>query len=288
MKLGLFGGTFNPIHNGHIKVICHVKKKFRLNEIYLIPSAVPPHKPDFNLATAENRLEMVKCSIKDITGLTASDIEIRRQGPSFTIDTINQFRKILSCRQSGSRYSNLNNHSINHTDINNHNINYYNGHEADIDLFLDAPLTKSKILTRHDSTGHDPERQGQTIAGHAAEKTEFYLIMGSDAFFDIPTWKKNIEIFCLIPVIVMIRPGEKRNLNHLARFIKNMISDKYNYDEISESFLNPDMKTIYIHKGPEINLSSTLIRKRIKQHLRISSMVHPCVETIIIEKGLYL
>ena len=215
MKLGLFGGTFNPIHNGHIKVICHVKQKFGLNTIHLIPAAFPPHKPNINLAPADDRLKMVRCSIKDIPGLVASDIEIKRTGPSFTIDTISQLQKNLS-------------------------------------------------------------------------KTELYLIMGSDAFFDIPTWKKNIEIFSLIPVIVMIRAGEKRNLNNLARFIKDMISDKYYYERNSKSFQNPGMETIYIHKAPDIAISSTMIRKCVQNHLSISSMVQPCVEKIIKEKGLYL
>ncbi len=214
MKLGLFGGTFNPIHNGHIKVICHVKQKFYLNRIHVIPSALPPHKPNINLATADDRLKMVKCSIKNISGLVASDIEIKRKGPSFTIDTINQLQK--------------------------------------------------------------------------NDKTELFLIMGSDAFFDIPTWKKNIEIFSRVPVIVMIRAGEKRNLNHLARLIKDMISDKYYYDRNSKSFLNSDMQTIYVHNAPDIAISSTLIRKNVQNHLSISSMVQPCVEKIIKEKGLYL
>ncbi len=221
MKLGLFGGTFNPIHNGHIKVICHVKQKFGLNEIYVIPSALPPHKPDINLAAANDRLKMVRCAIKNIPGLTASDIEIKRTGPSFTIDTINQLQKNISC------------HS-------------------------------------------------------AAIKTELYLIMGSDAFFDIPTWKKTIEIFSQVPVIVMIRAGEKRNINNLASLIKDMISDKYYYDRNSNAFQNPGMKTIYIHKVPDIAISSTMIRKRVQNHLSISSMVQPCVEKIIKEKGLYL
>ncbi len=274
MKLGLFGGTFNPIHNGHIKVICHVKQKFGLNEIHVIPSALPPHKPVINLAASDDRRNMVKCSIKNIEGLVASDIEIKRKGPSFTIDTINQLQKNLSCHRHRI-------HSIN-ADIYN-NMNKNKGGRTYKD-------SKTIYLKKHKTEPFDvPDDNADRMLIHSAgDKTELYLIMGSDAFFDIPTWKKNIEIFSRVPVIVMTRAGEKRNLNHLARLIKDMISDKYYYDINSKSFLNSDLKTIYIHNAPDIAISSTLIRKHVQNHLSISSMVQPCVEKIIKEKGLYL
>ncbi len=253
MKIGLFGGTFNPIHNGHIKVICHVKEQFGLDEIHLIPAAVPPHKPDFNLASANDRLEMVQCSIKEISGLAASEIEIKRKGPSFTIDTIKQFGQMVSRRERCSINS----------------------------------KTPKQSKTDKKASYCNADKYHK-ITGENSKKHDLYLIMGSDAFFDIPTWKQNIEIFSLIPVIVMIRADDQRGLSDIAGLIKNMISDKYKFDNNTGAFLNPYMKTINIHKPPAIKLSSTMIRKRIKQNLPIDSMVHPCVEKIIREKGLYI
>jgi len=93
MKAGLFGGTFNPFHNGHLDIIAYVQKKYGLNKIFFIPSSTPPHKPHLNLAPAKDRFAMVKESLKDYEGFLLSDKELTRKGPSFTIDTINEFKK---------------------------------------------------------------------------------------------------------------------------------------------------------------------------------------------------
>ena len=92
MKSGLYGGTFNPFHNGHLKVITHVQKTFAMDRIHLIPSATPPHKTLSSLASARDRLEMIQRSVARLPGLQASDLEIRRPGPSFTVDTVRQFK----------------------------------------------------------------------------------------------------------------------------------------------------------------------------------------------------
>ncbi|MBT6338982.1 MAG: nicotinate-nicotinamide nucleotide adenylyltransferase, partial [Desulfobacula sp.] len=84
MKAGLFGGTFNPFHNGHIEIIQYVKDRYGLNKIFLIPSATPPHKPDINLAPANDRFEMVSQSLQDHENFFVSDKELIREGPSFT------------------------------------------------------------------------------------------------------------------------------------------------------------------------------------------------------------
>lgn len=87
-RIGLFGGTFNPIHNGHLQAAEVVRQQFDLDQIIFIPCALPPHKTDGNLATAGDRLEMVRIAIRDRTALEVSDIEIQRGGTSYTIDTL--------------------------------------------------------------------------------------------------------------------------------------------------------------------------------------------------------
>ena len=94
-KIGIFGGTFNPIHFGHLRAAVEVREGFGLDAVYLIPSASPPHKGHENLAPATARMEMVRRAIGDRDGLRASDIELKRNGPSFTIDTVCAFRKHL-------------------------------------------------------------------------------------------------------------------------------------------------------------------------------------------------
>ncbi|MBC2716384.1 MAG: nicotinate (nicotinamide) nucleotide adenylyltransferase [Desulfobacteraceae bacterium] len=93
--IGLFGGTFNPLHNGHLKVAEDVKAGFKLEKIYFIPSAVPPHKGADDLADEKDRFQMIKAAIPPGRGFMASDVEIHRQGPSYTIDTVRYFKNKL-------------------------------------------------------------------------------------------------------------------------------------------------------------------------------------------------
>jgi nicotinate-nucleotide adenylyltransferase len=95
-KIGLFGGTFNPIHWGHIKVVKEVKQGFGLDKIWLIPAAVPPHKDRGNVAQANDRLEMIRLAVGSDSDFSVSDIELKRQGPSYTIDTLKHFKSSLS------------------------------------------------------------------------------------------------------------------------------------------------------------------------------------------------
>lgn len=91
-RIGLFGGTFNPIHRGHLRAADLVRKKFSLDPVCFIPSSMPPHKePDF-LAAAQDRLAMIRLAIADNPFFIASDVEITRGGPSFTIDTVRYYQ----------------------------------------------------------------------------------------------------------------------------------------------------------------------------------------------------
>jgi nicotinate-nucleotide adenylyltransferase len=97
-RIALFGGTFNPIHRGHLQAALDVLAQFRLDLIYFIPSAVPPHKSKGQLAPARERLEMVGLALAGHTRLLPCDVEIQRQGPSYSIDTIRQFRQAAAAQ----------------------------------------------------------------------------------------------------------------------------------------------------------------------------------------------
>ena len=92
MRIGLFGGTFDPIHRGHLRAASEVKKIFNLDPIYLIPAALPPHKTPVAVAGVDDRLAMIHLAIGDVNGITVSDVELQRSGPSYTIDTIYHFK----------------------------------------------------------------------------------------------------------------------------------------------------------------------------------------------------
>ena len=94
-RTGLFGGTFNPLHVGHLRAADEVRKKFPLDHIYFIPSATPPHKEPEVLAEAADRLAMIRLAIADYPFFSASDVEVSRPGPSFTIDTVRFYKSNL-------------------------------------------------------------------------------------------------------------------------------------------------------------------------------------------------
>lgn len=97
-RIGLFGGTFNPIHRGHLAVARQLRDDFPLERIYLIPARVPPHKTTNELVPAIHRLAMIELALEeaDDKGLWLSDVELQREGPSYTMDTVDAFRRTLT------------------------------------------------------------------------------------------------------------------------------------------------------------------------------------------------
>ena len=91
MRIGLFGGSFNPIHRGHLAIARAARASLGLDRVVLVPSARPPHKRDATLAPAEDRLAMARLATDDEPGLEVSSIELERTGPSYTIDTVRSF-----------------------------------------------------------------------------------------------------------------------------------------------------------------------------------------------------
>lgn len=222
MNTGLFGGTFNPLHNGHIETIKYVADKFSLDKVFFIPCATPPHKGQQDLASAKDRFDMVNLSLEAIADrykFYASNIELKRKGPSFTIDTIKEFKK------------------------------------------------------------------------KAEKENQFFLIIGSDAFLDIGTWKNFKELFNKICVIIMLRKQKiepKKLINTIESYIKNSISNNYKLNSKRDKFTHTGKKDILTAQVPEINISSTMIRKLIKQGDSIKNFTPSLVKKFIINKGLYL
>ncbi len=93
MKLGLLGGSFNPIHYGHLGIARHARESLPLDQVLFIPTGDPPHKRDGALAPAKDRYEMVRLAIAGDPTFTLSDIEVRRRGKSYSIDTVQELRQ---------------------------------------------------------------------------------------------------------------------------------------------------------------------------------------------------
>lgn len=89
--LGLFGGTFNPIHSGHLIVAEDARELLCLEKIIFIPSYIPPHKKQ--ITSSKHRYRMAELAIKNNPNFEISDIELKRKGRSYTVDTLREFKK---------------------------------------------------------------------------------------------------------------------------------------------------------------------------------------------------
>jgi nicotinate-nucleotide adenylyltransferase len=221
MRIGLFGGTFNPIHSGHLRVAQKIKEAFALGHILIIPAACPPHKKPADLADAKDRLEMIRLAVSGQRDFIVSDVELKRPGTSYTIDTIKHFKALFP------------------------------------------------------------------------DKTEFYFIVGLDAFFEIDTWKSYRDLFVSMSFIVVTRSGEwgngsSRMRTILADYIKSRISDGYSFSSSQSCYLHKDKQPIFVFDIKPIDISSTKIRERVKNRRPIKSLVPEKVEDFIKTKGLYL
>ena len=87
-RLGILGGTFDPVHFGHLDAADAARRALRLDEVLLIPSSDPPHRPADPLASGFHRFALVALAIQGVEGLRGSDMELTRNGPSYTADTL--------------------------------------------------------------------------------------------------------------------------------------------------------------------------------------------------------
>ncbi|MDH7600743.1 MAG: nicotinate-nucleotide adenylyltransferase [Armatimonadota bacterium] len=95
LRIGIMGGTFDPIHIGHLIVAEEAWQQFGLDVVLFVPAGDPPHKSGRVVARGEDRLEMVKLAVNDNEHFEYSTVELDRVGPSYTVDTIRELRELL-------------------------------------------------------------------------------------------------------------------------------------------------------------------------------------------------
>lgn len=93
MKIGILGGTFNPIHIGHLILAQELQEKLKLDQVIFVPTYLPPHKDKSDIAPSKDRYQMIKLAIKTNRDFSISGFEIKRDGLSYTIDTLKEFKK---------------------------------------------------------------------------------------------------------------------------------------------------------------------------------------------------
>lgn len=219
-RTGLFGGTFNPIHRGHLAVAREVREQFALDRVIFIPSALPPHKRPDNLADAAHRIRMTHDAVSGHQGFAVSDIELKRTGPSYSIDTILHFKRTSS-----------------------------------------------------------PD-------------SRLFFILGIDAFLEINTWKSFRDLFALIPFIVITRPGTGHqkaleNRAIIGDYLGSRVSDGYQHMASESTFVDPVYQPVHVYGVTPMDISSTIIRRYVREGRSIQSLVAKNVEAYIQTRGLY-
>ena len=102
IRVGIYGGTFAPIHNGHVNAAKLFMEQMRLDYLFVIPAAIPPHKQIDTSDDPMHRLNMCALAFGDMDGVVVSDMEIKRGGKSYTVDTLRELsakgrRLLLLC-----------------------------------------------------------------------------------------------------------------------------------------------------------------------------------------------
>jgi len=92
-RLGVFGGTFDPVHNGHVAAAVNARHAFALDRVLVVLAPHPWQKQDRELAPAEDRLAMLDAAIADIDGIEVSRVELDRPGPTYTADTVEELHR---------------------------------------------------------------------------------------------------------------------------------------------------------------------------------------------------
>jgi nicotinate-nucleotide adenylyltransferase len=99
MRLGLFGGTFDPVHLGHLILAERCREECRLDQVWFIPAGMPPHKPTDSITPGDKRAEMLEFAIAGHPQFSVSRMELVREGRSFTVDTLRQLHAEDAARE---------------------------------------------------------------------------------------------------------------------------------------------------------------------------------------------
>lgn len=206
--IGIFGGTFDPIHYGHLRTAFELLQALKLGEVRFMPAGNPPHR-DAPGASAEQRLDMVRAATEGQAGFVVDDREIRRKGPSYSVDTLTTLRADFPARS-------------------------------------------------------------------------LCLIVGMDAFLELPKWHQWREILQLAHLVVAHRPGWKApTMGPLGELLVDRGTGRV--DDLHEALAG----RIFIHLGTQVEISSTEVRRLIAAGRNPRYLMPDAVCELIATTGCY-
>ncbi len=218
-RVGILGGSFDPVHRGHIGLATGAREKFKLDHILFIPAYLSPHKLTSEPASPRHRLAMLKLALGPYPFFSTLEIELEKRQVSFTIDTLSALTTL------------------------------------------------------------NPD-------------TDFFLIIGKDAFLSITTWKSVHRLLGMCHVIVATRPGYVEGIEECLESICAGCENLYSPATLEEDvtvFRHLEKKTtLNFFDLPPMDISSSVIRERINRHQEIKKMLPAEVENYMIANQLYL
>lgn len=208
-RIAVFGGTFDPVHLGHLRAALEVRERLSLDEVWLVPAAEPPHKAGTE-ASFLHRLEMVRLSVDGVDGMSVLDIEGRRAGPSYTLDTLEE----LASANPGN---------------------------------------------------------------------EWYLLLGSDAFLELETWKEFHRLVRLAALVVVGRSAGA--LEQCAAHLPEILPG---YEEQAPGrWERRDDRPVLFVEVTRMEISSTMIRELVGQGRSARFLMPEAARKYMEETGLY-
>ncbi len=215
--IGILGGSFNPIHLGHLLLADEIRERLNLDQVLFVPAALPPHKPRRELAAPEHRHAMVRLAIAGHSGFAVSDLELRRPGPSYTVDTLLELR--LGTGSSG-------------------------------DLFL---------------------------------------LLGSETFLDLPSWREPARIAQLARLVVIPRAGAPFDPEgeEAMRILREIGQEMFVPIALSGNVSTLPARGVLVVPVTSLPISASDLRRRAREGRSLSFRVPAAVEAYILEHKLY-
>jgi nicotinate-nucleotide adenylyltransferase len=209
-RIGVLGGTFDPIHCGHLAAAAAVRDAFDLPRVLVMPSNVPPHRPVQPTASPFHRFAMAALAISGLPRVEACDDELRAEGPSYTASTL------------------------------------------------------------------------ERLHARGVQPPQIFFITGADAFADIATWKRYPEVLDMAHFVVVSRPGHE--IDALAERLPDL---RPRMRPANAPARTDGATLILLLQAPTPDVSSTVIRERLRRGESLAGLVPPLVEAHIHHHRLY-